>query len=92
MNALLEVEGLGVDLPTAGGMLHAVRDVSLTVRRGETLCLVGESGCGKSMTALGIMDLLPRGARRRSAASGLRRRGSEATAGSRSVCAATGSP
>ncbi|HEX2724194.1 MAG TPA: ABC transporter ATP-binding protein [Beijerinckiaceae bacterium] len=62
--ALLEVEGLGIDLKTAGGPLHAVRDVSLAVGRGETLCLVGESGCGKSMTALGILDLLPRGARR----------------------------
>jgi peptide/nickel transport system ATP-binding protein len=63
-DALLEVDGLNVDLPTAGGPLHAVRDVSLTVKRGETLCLVGESGCGKSMTALGILDLLPRGAQR----------------------------
>src|SRR3712207_6453398 len=62
--ALLEVDRLSVDLPTAGGPLHAVRDVSLTVGRGETLCLVGESGCGKSMTALGILDLLPHGARR----------------------------
>jgi peptide/nickel transport system ATP-binding protein len=62
--ALPEVDGLSVDLETAGGPLHAVRDVSLAVGRGETLCLVGESGCGKSMTALGILDLLPRGARR----------------------------
>ena len=63
MSALLEVGGLGVDLPTAGGPLHAVRDVSLTVGRGETLCLVGESGCGKSMTALGILDPRARGDR-----------------------------
>jgi peptide/nickel transport system ATP-binding protein len=62
---LLSVDGLSVDLPTVGGPLHAVRGVSLSVGRGETLCLVGESGCGKSMTALGILDLLPRGARRR---------------------------
>jgi peptide/nickel transport system ATP-binding protein len=62
--ALLEVDGLSVDLPTAGGPLHAVRHVSLAIGRGETLCLVGESGCGKSMTALAILDLLPRGARR----------------------------
>jgi peptide/nickel transport system ATP-binding protein len=41
-----------------------VRDVSFTVKRGETLCIVGESGCGKSMTALALMDLLPRRARR----------------------------
>ena len=62
---LLEIEGFSVDLPTSGGPLHAVRDVSLTVASGETLCLVGESGCGKSMTALGILDLLPRGAGRK---------------------------
>jgi peptide/nickel transport system ATP-binding protein len=61
---LLEVEGLKVDIATGGGMLHAVRNVSFTVARGETLCLVGESGCGKSMTALAIMDLLPRRAKR----------------------------
>jgi peptide/nickel transport system ATP-binding protein len=61
---LLEVDGLKVAIATGGGTLHAVRDVSFTVARGETLCLVGESGCGKSMTALAIMDLLPRQARR----------------------------
>ena len=61
---LLEVEGLTVDIATAGGTLHAVRGVSFDVRRGETLCLVGESGCGKSMTALAIMDLLPTAATR----------------------------
>jgi peptide/nickel transport system ATP-binding protein len=61
---LLEVEGLKVDIATGGGTLHAVRGVSFDVARGETLCLVGESGCGKSMTALAIMDLLPRQARR----------------------------
>jgi peptide/nickel transport system ATP-binding protein len=64
-DTLLEVEGLGVDISTAAGTLHAVRDVSFTVARGETLCLVGESGCGKSMTALAVMDLLPRAATRR---------------------------
>jgi peptide/nickel transport system ATP-binding protein len=62
---ILEVEGLSVDIATAGGTLYAVRDLSFSVNRGETLCLVGESGCGKSMTALSIMDLLPRGAVRR---------------------------
>jgi peptide/nickel transport system ATP-binding protein len=61
---LLEVDGLKVEIATAGGTLHAVRDLSFTVARGETLCLVGESGCGKSMTALAIMDLLPRQAKR----------------------------
>ena len=65
MGALLNVEGLVVDIATPRGMLHAVRDVSFRVDRGETLCLVGESGCGKSMTAFALMDLLPRTARRR---------------------------
>ena len=62
---LLEVDGLSVDIETQAGTLHAVRDISFTVAPGETLCLVGESGCGKSMTALAVMDLLPRRARRR---------------------------
>jgi len=62
---ILEVEGLSVDIATGGGTLHAVRGISFAVNRGETLCLVGESGCGKSMTALSIMDLLPRAATRR---------------------------
>lgn len=61
---LLDVDGLNVDIATESGSLHAVRDVSFAVRRGETLCIVGESGCGKSMTALAIMSLLPKGARR----------------------------
>ncbi len=42
----------------------AVRGISLQVARGETHCLVGESGCGKSVSALSVMNLLPRGARR----------------------------
>jgi peptide/nickel transport system ATP-binding protein len=62
--ALLEVEGLTVDIATARGTLHAVRDVSFSLHSGETLCLVGESGCGKSMTALALMGLLPRAAQR----------------------------
>ncbi len=61
---VLDVQGLSVDIAIAHGTLHAVRDVSFTVRRGETLCIVGESGCGKSMTSLAIMSLLPRAAQR----------------------------
>lgn len=61
---VLDVQGLDVDISTAGGMLHAVRDVSFQVRRGETLCIVGESGCGKSMTSLSLMGLLPKVATR----------------------------
>jgi peptide/nickel transport system ATP-binding protein len=62
--SLLAVEDLRVDIPTPGGMLHAVRGISFALGQGETLCLVGESGCGKSLTALALMDLLPRAARR----------------------------
>jgi len=63
-DTVLDVQGLSVDIATPRGTLHAVRDVSFQVRRGETLCLVGESGCGKSMTSLAIMGLLPKAARR----------------------------
>ncbi len=61
---VLDVQGLSVDIATPRGTLHAVRDISFQVRRGETLCIVGESGCGKSMTSLAIMGLLPQAARR----------------------------
>ncbi|MBW2146380.1 MAG: ABC transporter ATP-binding protein [Deltaproteobacteria bacterium] len=64
MKKVLEVQGLHVEIPLATGVLHAVRDVSFSVERGQTFCLVGESGCGKSLTALAIMDLLPPRARR----------------------------
>jgi peptide/nickel transport system ATP-binding protein len=59
MSKLLEVKGLHADLRLPAGALHAVRNVSFSMDQGETLSLVGESGCGKSMTALTIMDLLP---------------------------------
>ncbi|APW39868.1 ABC transporter ATP-binding protein [Rhodoferax koreense] len=61
---LLEVKNLRVDLPTERGLLHAVRGIDFHVNRGEMLCLVGESGCGKSMTSLALMGLLPRKAQR----------------------------
>ncbi|MEO8281244.1 MAG: ABC transporter ATP-binding protein [Ideonella sp.] len=64
-DVVLDVQGLSVDIATPGGALHAVRDVSFQVRRGETLCIVGESGCGKSITSLALMSLLPRAATRR---------------------------
>ncbi len=60
MNALLEIEGLEVRLPVAGGELHAVRGIDLRLAAGEALSVVGESGCGKSLTALAVMGLLPR--------------------------------
>ncbi len=65
MTSLLEIEDLVVDLPVASGTLHAVRGISLSIERGETLCVVGESGCGKSLTSLAIMGLLPKRAVRR---------------------------
>jgi len=60
---LLEVENLSVILPTARGDVHAVNNVSFVLAPGKTLGLVGESGCGKTMTAYSLMDLLPRNAR-----------------------------
>ena len=58
-NAALAVEGLGTVLDTDAGLVRAVDALSLTIERGETFALVGESGCGKSMTALSILRLLP---------------------------------
>ena len=62
MNAtapLLDVRGLSVDIAAPAGTLRVVRDVSLHVGRGEAVGLVGESGCGKSMTAFATMNLFP---------------------------------
>ncbi|HWK46685.1 MAG TPA: ABC transporter ATP-binding protein [Stellaceae bacterium] len=56
---LLELQDLKVVLPTAGGPAPILAGISFSLRRGETLGLVGESGCGKSVTALAIMGLLP---------------------------------
>jgi peptide/nickel transport system ATP-binding protein len=64
---ILTVEDLKVALPVPGGTLNAVQGVSFHVDRGETLCIVGESGCGKTLTALAIMNLLPQRARRSAA-------------------------
>ncbi|MBP6782048.1 MAG: ABC transporter ATP-binding protein, partial [Ottowia sp.] len=59
---LLEVSHLRVDLHTHRGTAAAVRDMTFTLDRGETLGLIGESGCGKSMTALALMGLAPENA------------------------------
>jgi len=64
---ILTVEDLRVAPPVPAGTLNAVQGVSFHVDRGETLCIVGESGCGKTLTALAVMDLLPARARRTAA-------------------------
>jgi peptide/nickel transport system ATP-binding protein len=64
---ILTVEDLRVALPVPAGTLKAVAGVSLHLDRGETLCIVGESGCGKTLTALAVMDLLPNRATRSAA-------------------------
>src|SRR5205814_6818945 len=55
---LLEVNNLATHFPTRAGLVRAVDGVSFYLDRGELLGLVGESGCGKSMTALSIMRLV----------------------------------
>ena len=63
MAALLELHDLTAEFPTAGGWAPAVRELSLAVAPGEALGLVGESGCGKSVSALATLRLLPPQAR-----------------------------
>ncbi|HET7408681.1 MAG TPA: ABC transporter ATP-binding protein [Paracoccaceae bacterium] len=60
---LIDVQDLRVTFDLEAGQLNAVRGISFNVARGETLAIVGESGCGKSMTSLAIMGLLPGKAR-----------------------------
>jgi peptide/nickel transport system ATP-binding protein len=62
-NPLLEVRDLRVHLGSSSRPVRAVDGVSFSIARGETLALLGESGCGKSMTALSILRLLPAGGR-----------------------------
>jgi len=61
--ALLEVNDLSVLLQTHRGPAYAVRNVSFTLEKGQTLGLVGESGCGKSITVMALLGLLPENAR-----------------------------
>ena len=59
MTQQLNVKNLVVDLQTESGMARAVDALNLTLQKGHTFALVGESGCGKSMTALSLLRLLP---------------------------------
>ena len=59
-DVLLKVEGLSVDFATPTGASRVVSDLSFDLRQGETLCIAGESGSGKSVTALSLMGLLPK--------------------------------
>lgn len=61
---LLSVRNLRIDLATPNGVLRAVRGADLDVDAGQMLGIVGESGCGKSLTAMGILNLLPKSATR----------------------------
>jgi oligopeptide/dipeptide ABC transporter ATP-binding protein len=57
--ALLEIQNLATAFPTEAGMARAVDDVTLSVEKGKVLGIVGESGCGKSITSLSILRLIP---------------------------------
>jgi peptide/nickel transport system ATP-binding protein len=59
MNSLININNLVFQLDTEVGVAKAIDGISLSIQRGKTLCLIGESGCGKSLTALSIVGLLP---------------------------------
>ena len=63
MEQLLEVKNLSVSIDGPAGEVQAVRDVSFSLKKGEVLAIVGESGCGKSMLCKSVMKLLPPSAR-----------------------------
>ena len=63
MENILEVRNLSVSFESPKGEVQAVRDVSFSLKKGEILAVVGESGCGKSVLCKSIMKLLPKSAR-----------------------------
>ena len=60
MSELLNIEHLSVSFAAEEGKMEAVRDVSFSLKSGEVLAIVGESGCGKSVLCKSIMKLLPK--------------------------------
>ena len=56
---LIDVSNLSIELQTHRGPAYAVRNISFQINRGEALGLIGESGCGKSITAMALLGLLP---------------------------------
>ena len=58
MTPLLEIRGLRTHFATDDGIVQAVDGVDITINKGETLCVVGESGCGKTVTAMSILKLI----------------------------------
>ena len=59
MSEILTVQGLETQFRTREGTVHAVNGVSFTLNEGETLGIVGESGCGKSVTVMSMLRLIP---------------------------------
>ncbi len=59
---IMDVKNLNISFKSPKGMIHAIRGVDLTLRKGETLAIVGESGSGKSVTMKAVMGILPRNA------------------------------
>src|SRR4051812_21058421 len=60
MHALLSIQNLSVDFISGSATTHALKNISLTINRGEIVAIVGESGSGKSVTSLSILQLLPK--------------------------------
>ena len=58
MSKILDVENLVISFRTSNGKVQAVRDISFSMERGETLAIVGESGSGKSVTAKAMLGIL----------------------------------